>query len=1265
MRGLLVGLAAAYTLDRVVQGRDRDLRVAVEVEADGSVSPPDTGPGPEAGTEADPADSRNEAGNVADRDAKPRPGEAKQGEGPPQELRIDPGAAALALDVQQARQKAALLAQRPQPQAIAMDVRDSSPQVWQPCASADRRALNLSSTATALTRAASFCTWCSFLLEGSSACLSSGPPGMPAAVVTVQAGQTQPLFRDLDTEQTYAQEGIELTEFRPGRHYHVLWPECQDCCSKEQPCSVVVFLGGEGEVLLPRSAFALNTKVDLPEFYLPRFIVSTELRARMRSAVLIPMPDPDTPAADNAVAALSHLLETSSRVTDSRTSIVGVGEGAKAALCAVRDHADAFDVAFLSAFPDGGAGECSVADVGVGRLHRPWSLPRRPRLKKVVASVGVVDLGGRAGTPVGPHEQMEGTKYTPFLTEMEALMKALRPFASVQLRFYDGMENAATADLQHWVGSLPLVLPDIKEMGDGAFWRRLQIQACLLIVCGACLLGALRPAVELLLGALTERRPREHAPRAKRKVCLLFAGEGECGGAARLLYRDPDFKAALDRCGKYLPAPVVDHLLDGSSSPTASATSRLGVAQPALFALEYSLAQALISKGVEPEAVLGHSVGEYTAACVGGQLALHDACAVVEARGRLLESVARGQMVAAFASPEDVQKALIAVGDPGAVGIAALNGPLHCVISGSEQGVQAVCKQLALEGVKTQPLGGHHAFHSPLMRPVLPAFRQVAEKCKHAPDPARKQIPLASTVEGGFIHGVSADYWVEHLTSSVQLYPAMQALEESGVTTYVEVGPGSSLAGIAQSCVAPAEMVPAFARGRELQALRQCASRLATANKALSQDGIDALKGLRTLLVLLEIWKHLSGSTLLLSVPVVHMLLFTFAFSFGGRGGGEHIQWWDFVELHIMRIQPGYLLALGAMVALQIDAILEKAQLPGLLYGLAVHICGLQGLLGADPSRAQNGLSLYSWFGMSYVVTAYYLCVCLYPLLVRYVPIERLGCVAQQAVVVLLLCLPWAVLELAPGAYPTVHSPSYLVPAFLAGFVARRGLESGASAWAWNRLADAATVGLAVACMWSGLGAQFEEGLDARLWPLFACWLCAVATGAGLTPTLLSKLSPGSTYLFPLWLFLTPVQNLCMGTTSTFAVPVALTSISAWATVLVLGLWVCLFERHVNPALIAVRFGSWWLPLYALAPKRDDPVAEICELVVALNGGHAVTAKTRVADCGLQPVGLLSFLGMLQSRLAVTLSIKRVLELETIQDLADAVAAERSRVAPL
>lgn len=288
------------------------------------------------------------------------------------------------------------------------------------------------------------------------------------------------------------------------------------------------------------------------------------------------------------------------------------------------------------------------------------------------------------------------------------------------------------------------------------------------------------------------------APSHHPRVTFLYTGSGSqwVGMGQQLYTEQPVFRKALEQCAElfkpHLSMPLLDVLYPQPGSPSPLDTFLYS--QAAIFSIEYALTELWKSWGIVPDAVMGHSLGEYAAAVTAGVMSLADGVRLVAARGRLIESLPEeGMMAAVFAPLEQVEAALRSLSDQ--VSVAAINGPESIVISGTTAAVEAVLARLLATGVKSRRLAISRAAHSPLINPVLDEFEQIAAGIQYA----APQIDLISGLLGRQVQDevCSARYWRRHLREPVQFTAGIQALHASN-RVFIEIGPNPVLVDMAK-----------------------------------------------------------------------------------------------------------------------------------------------------------------------------------------------------------------------------------------------------------------------------------------------------------------------------------------------------------------------------------------------------------------------------------------------------------------------------------
>ncbi len=287
-------------------------------------------------------------------------------------------------------------------------------------------------------------------------------------------------------------------------------------------------------------------------------------------------------------------------------------------------------------------------------------------------------------------------------------------------------------------------------------------------------------------------------------IVFMFPGQGsQYVNMGLSLYRDESvFREAVDLCAEILnPLLEIDlrqimYPAEGDHETAAASLRQTQLTQPALFTIEYALAQLWQSWGVKPSAMIGHSIGEFVAACIAGVFSLEDGLKLVATRGRLMWNLPPGAMLSVLLPAADVEKRLTQTPTK-TLTIAAINGPSLCVVSGATEEVATLQQQLEAEEIVCRHLYTSHAFHSSMMDSIVAPFADVVRTIKLAPP----KIPFVSTVTGDWIRdeqAIDPMYWAAHLRATVRFADGIQTLWQQPDRVLLEVGPRTTAATLAR-----------------------------------------------------------------------------------------------------------------------------------------------------------------------------------------------------------------------------------------------------------------------------------------------------------------------------------------------------------------------------------------------------------------------------------------------------------------------------------
>ncbi|HBI84021.1 MAG TPA: hypothetical protein DDY24_09890 [Alcaligenaceae bacterium] len=294
------------------------------------------------------------------------------------------------------------------------------------------------------------------------------------------------------------------------------------------------------------------------------------------------------------------------------------------------------------------------------------------------------------------------------------------------------------------------------------------------------------------------------ASKARHQVGFLFTGQGsQYINMGRDLYQSQTvFKQHVDDCASLFEPLIGSNLIDiiYPTDEQSALIHQTGLAQPALFTIEYALAKLWQSWGVNPDYVMGHSLGEYAAACIAGVFSLEEAIKLVAARATLMQSLEQTGEMWAVSAPVAAVRSLLTTGNlTKEISIAADNGPESVVVSGESSAISTLIKQLTAQGIRTQKLNTSHAFHSSLMEPMLDDFERVAQTITYRLPNIKLVSNLTGTVASDEI--TMPQYWRQHIRQSVKFRSGIENMAEQGCNIFIEIGPRPTLIGLGSQCV--------------------------------------------------------------------------------------------------------------------------------------------------------------------------------------------------------------------------------------------------------------------------------------------------------------------------------------------------------------------------------------------------------------------------------------------------------------------------------
>jgi len=414
----------------------------------------------------------------------------------------------------------------------------------------------------------------------------------------------------------------------------------------------------------------------------------------------------------------------------------------------------------------------------VNNKLREWQANGSPR-RAGVSSFGIGGTNAHAileEAPVECNQEERGRKYQLLV---------------LSAKTSSALEAATTNLVRHLKQHPQLNLPDVAytlQVGRREFHHRRMT-----------VVENLEEAIATLESA-TPQRVMTQIQEDDRSVVFMFSGQGaQYANMARELYgSEATFRAECDRCFELLQPHLQINLAEvlfpsaAAAHNAAQQLQQTAIAQPALFVIEYALAKLWMSWGVRPVAVIGHSIGEYVAACIAGVFSLEDALAVVATRGRLMQQMPPGKMLSVGLSTEEVQSFLNEN-----LSLAASNAPKLSVISGCEPAIEQLERELQARGIDSRHLHTSHAFHSAMMEAIVEPFTEYLKTIDLKPP----QLAFISNVTGTWITTAEAtdqNYWARHLRQRVRFSEGIAELLQDAKRVFLEVGPGRTLSTLAK-----------------------------------------------------------------------------------------------------------------------------------------------------------------------------------------------------------------------------------------------------------------------------------------------------------------------------------------------------------------------------------------------------------------------------------------------------------------------------------